>query len=166
MVSQTLLDLHDSDHMETDEEEEEIEEEELFDESRLMSHLDDFVEEVLPPKSKKKKSSRQESTTTGPQPKKTLKNAVEPRRCSFSVTITLTGEDLDRDVFPPLLEDFVKNNTEKAIVSFECGDVEQMLHAHCLMVVMTTSAPKFKMDIEKSLFDKGSRPTNLSVCLK
>jgi hypothetical protein len=105
--------------METDEEEEEIEEEELFDEPRLMSHLDDFVEEVLPPKPKKKRSSRQVSTTTGPQPKKARKNTVEPRWFSFSVTIPLTGEDLDRDVFAPLLEDFVKNNTET--FSFE-GD--------------------------------------------
>ncbi len=34
------------------------------------------------------------------------------------------------------------------------------------MVMITTSTPQFKLVIEKALFDKGSRPTNLSVCLK
>ena len=167
LASQTLVDLA-SDCMETDEEieEEEIEEDELFDESRLMSQMDEFVEEAPIPKDKKKRSSKQVSTTSDPQPKKARKNAAEPRRFSFSVTITLTGEDLDRDVYAPLLEDFVKTNTEKAIVSFERGDVEQRLHAQCLMVAVTTSTPKFKLAIEKALFEKGSRPTNLSICLK
>ena len=129
--------------METDEEDEEIGEDDVFDESRLIGQLDEFVEEAVPPP-KKKRSSRQASSTTAPQPKKARKNAAEPRRFSFSVTITLTGEDLDRDVFAPLLEDFVKNNTEKAIVSFARGDVDQRLHAHCLMVVITTSSPNSK----------------------
>jgi hypothetical protein len=68
--------------METDEdeEEEEIEEEDLFDEPRLMTHMDEFVEKTPPPRPKKKRSSRQTSTTTGPQPPKARKNDSEPRR--------------------------------------------------------------------------------------
>ena len=91
-ASQTLLDLYASDCMETDEEDEEIGEDDVFDESRLIGQLDEFVEEAVPPP-KKKRSSRQASSTTAPQPKKARKNAAEPRRFSFSVTITLTDED-------------------------------------------------------------------------
>jgi len=170
LAAQTLIDFNASDCMETETdeeiEEEEIEEDDLFDDPRLLSQMEEFVEEAPIPKAKKKRSGKQASTTSDPKPKKARKNAAEPRRFSFSVTITLTGEDLDRDVYAPLLEDFVKTNTEKAIVSFERGDVEQRLHAQCLMVAVTTSAPKFKLAIEKALFDKGSRPTNLSICLK
>ena len=57
----------------------------------------------------------------------------------LSVTITLTGEDLDRDRFASLLEEFVKNNTEKSIVVFERGEVEGHLHAQCLMIAITTT---------------------------
>jgi hypothetical protein len=166
-ASETLLDLFQaSDTMETADEDDEIEEEDLVNDPRLMTHIDDFVEEAPLPKPKKRKGSSQTSSTPATQAKKNRTNAAEPRRFSFSVTITLTGEDVDPEFFAPLLEEFVKTNTEKAIVCFERGEVEKRLHCQCMMVTITTTPAKFKLSIEKALFDKGARPTNLSICLR
>jgi hypothetical protein len=130
------------DEMET-EEEEEIEDVDILQEPRLMTEIDDFVEDAPIPASKKKKKSSQGPPTVAKQ----RKNKCDPRRFQFSVTITLTGEDLDRDRFAPLLEEFVKNNTEKAIVAFERGEVECHLHAQCLMIAITTTPTAFKLSI-------------------
>ena len=147
--------------MET-EEEEEIEEVDILQEPRLMAEIDDFVEDAPIPASKKKKKASQGPTTVPKQ----RKNKCDPRRFQLSVTITLNGEDLDRDRFAPLLEEFVKNNTEKSIVAFERGEVECHLHVQCLMIAITTTPAAFKLSIERALFEKGTRPPNLVICCR
>jgi hypothetical protein len=78
-ASETLLDLFQaSDTMETADEDDEIEEEDLVNDPRLMTHIDDLVEEAPLPKPKKRKGSSQTSSTPATQVKKNRTNAVEP----------------------------------------------------------------------------------------
>ena len=116
---------------------------------------DDQVEEAPPPKKSKKK-------TGSPAKKRT--NAAAPRRFQFSVTIVMKGEDIDADFVEPKLEEFVKNNTERAIICFERGDLENHLHVQALMVAVATTPAQFKLSVEKALgYEKGKRPVNLSI---
>jgi hypothetical protein len=119
---------------------------------------DDQVEEAPVPKKSKKK-------TDSPAKKRT--NAAAPRRFQFSVTIVMKGEDIDADVVEPKLEEFVKSNTERAIICFERGDLENHLHVQALMVAVATTPAQFKLSVEKALgYEKGKRPVNLSICLR
>jgi len=105
-------------------------------------------------------------TSTG-KTQKIRKNAGIPRRFEFSVTIVLKGEDIDAERVEPLLDDFIKTHTERAIVCFERGSVEEHLHVQACMVVITTTPQQFKLQIERALgYEKGSRPVNLSICLR
>ncbi len=67
------------DEMET-EEEEEIEDVDILQEPRLMTEIDDFVEDAPIPASKKKKKSSQGPPTVAKQ----RKNKCDPRRFQFS----------------------------------------------------------------------------------
>ena len=110
---------------------------------------EDRVEDAPVPASRKRASKG----TTPSTPKKARKNSAIPRRFEFSVTIVLKGEDIDAERVEPLLDDFIKKNTERAIVCFERGSVEEHLHVQAC--------------IERALgYEKGSRPVNLSICLR
>ena len=79
----------------------------------------------------------------------------------------MKGEDIDADFVEPKLEEFVKNNTERAIICFERGDLENHLHVQALMVAVATTPAQFKLSVEKALgYEKGKRPVNLSICLR
>ena len=78
---------------------------------------EDQVEDTPIPRKRK----QDKSSTSSKRPRK---NAALPRRFEFSVTIVLKGEDIDADRVEPLLDDFIKKHTERAIVCFERGDVE------------------------------------------
>jgi hypothetical protein len=124
---------------------------------------EDRVEDAPVPASRKRTSKG----TTPSTPKKARKNSAIPRRFEFSVTIVLKGEDIDAERVEPLLDDFIKKNTERAIVCFERGSVEEHLHVQACMVVITTTPQQFKLQIERALgYEKGSRPVNLSICLR
>ena len=121
---------------------------------------EDQVEDAPIPRKRK----QDKSSTSSKRPRK---NAALPRRFEFSVTIVLKGEDIDVDRVEPLLDDFIKKHTERAIVCFERGDVEKHLHVQACMVVITTTPQQFKLQIERALgYEKGSRPVNLSICLR
>jgi hypothetical protein len=122
---------------------------------------DDRVEDEQVPASRKRTSKG----NTPASPKKPRSNAAIPRRFEFSVTIVLKGENIDAERVEPLLDDFNKNHTERAIVCFERGDVEKHLHVQACMVVIITTPQQFKLQIERALgYEKGSRPANLSIC--
>ena len=68
---------------------------------------DDVIEDTPGDKARRKRKSR--SATSKPR-----KNAVVPRRFSFSVTIVEEGQDFDIDGSRSLLKDFIENHTEIA----------------------------------------------------
>jgi hypothetical protein len=124
---------------------------------------EDRVEDAPVQVSRKRTCTGNTSTT----PKKIRKNAGIPRRFEFSVTIVLKGEDIDAERVDPLLDDFIKTHTERSIVCFERDSVEEHLHVQACMVVITTTPQQFKLQIERDLgYEKGSRPVNLSICLR
>ncbi len=123
---------------------------------------EDQVEDAPVPTTGKRRASSVKTASS-----KKPRNAAIPRRFEFSVTIVLKGEDIDAERVEPLLDDFIKQHTERAIVCFERGDVEQHLHVQACMVVITTTPQQFKLQIERALgYEKGSRPVNLSICLR
>jgi len=76
----------------------------------------------------------------------------------------MKGEDIDADLVQPKLEEFVKSNTERAIICFERGDLENHLHVQALMVVATTTPAQFNLSVEKALgYEKGKRTAHLST---
>ncbi len=83
------------------------------------------------------------------------------------MTIVLKGEDIDAERVESLLDVFIKKHTERVIVCFERGSIEEYLHVQACMVVITTTPQQFKLQIERALgYEKGSRPVNLSICLR
>lgn len=124
---------------------------------------EDQVEDAPVPTTGKRRASSVKTASSSKKPR----NAAIPRRFEFSVTIVLKGEDIDAERVEPLLDDFIKQHTERAIVCFERGDVEKHLHVQACMVVITTTPQQFKLQIERALgYEKGSRPVNLSICLR
>ena len=114
--------------------------------------------------SRKKRKSKSSSS-------KPRKNAADPQRFSFSVTIAEDGQDFDIQGSKVLLQDFINNHTEIANVCVERGEADQHLHWQGMMIAITTTPQAFKKDIEKGL-NYGSaqgecpRPVGLSISLR
>ena len=88
------------------------------------------------------------------------------KRFEFSTTISLEGEDLDVCRVKPLLDDFLRQNCERAYLTAERGELEHHLHLQGLIVVTTTSSAAFKSSLIRAMDFADGTPPNLQISLK